>query len=221
MNCKYCNKLCKNHLSLSAHQRLCKNNPNKQLSWLEKQILAGVRLPHLDSLKFKEKQRQIRLSQPPLSEETKRKISIKSKAIQNTPEYKEKHSSIMKEVVLKYPESYSDNNVVGRSKHFTVDGIRYNSTWEYEVAKFLTDSNILWERKGIKPENYYWNNSWHLYFPDFYLPEYDCYIEVKGYETERDREKWLGSSKKVIVLKEKELKLIKEGKYTLILEDKH
>lgn len=28
------------------------------------------------------------------------------------------------------------------------------------------------------------------YTPDFYLPDLDLYIEVKGYETDKDRSKW-------------------------------
>ena len=69
--------------------------------------------------------------------------------------------------------------------------------------------DIKWERK-TKPFNYFWNGKWHLYFPDFYLPEFDLYLEVKGYEVERDRCKWsvVGN---IVILKKKEIDGIKRG----------
>ena len=56
----------------------------------------------------------------------------------------------------------------------------------------------------------------HLYFPDFYLPKYKLYIEVKGYETKRDRAKWKNFPKKLLILKNNEIKLIKQNKFNLI-----
>ena len=40
--------------------------------------------------------------------------------------------------------------------------------------------------KGFK---YEWNGI-RTYFPDFYLPDKNIYVEVKGYKTERDAAKW-------------------------------
>jgi hypothetical protein len=42
----------------------------------------------------------------------------------------------------------------------------------------------------VNPQPYYWNGKWHLYFPDFFLPDHNAYIEVKGYQTDRDDAKW-------------------------------
>ena len=56
---------------------------------------------------------------------------------------------------------------------------------------------------------YFWNNSWHLYFPDFYLEDYNMYIEIKGYETERDQYKWKVIDN-LIIFKKEEIKFIKE-----------
>lgn len=170
------------------------------------------------------KNHQIRCSKNPnrvlqkwKNPEKARKNIIKNSK-NRTEEYRKKHSEAMKNAVLKYPESYSDKNIVGRSKHFTIDGVRYNSTWEYEVAKYLTEQNILWKRNGLEPEKYFWNDNWHFYFPDFYLEEFDCYVEVKGYETERDRQKWKHSKKRVVVIKQNELEKIKNKTYDIISE---
>ena len=103
----------------------------------------------------------------------------------------------------------------GRSKHFEVNGVRFNSTWEYIVAQYLDLHNIKWTRKGIKPIPYLWNDSWHLYFPDFLIETADIYIEVKGYETERDRVKWKYSDKPVLVIKKKEVDSINNNLYNV------
>lgn len=61
--------------------------------------------------------------------------------------------------------------------------------WEEKVAKYLDQQKISWTRprNGVR---YVYKNQEHYYFPDFYLNDKDLYIEVKGLETERDREKW-------------------------------
>lgn len=52
------------------------------------------------------------------------------------------------------------------------------------------------------------------YFPDFYLPNLDLYIEVKGYERERDLAKWSQFPEKLIVLKKQEIEEIKKGTFS-------
>ncbi len=79
------------------------------------------------------------------------------------------------------------------------------------VAKWLDENNIKWTNK-IDGISYNWNGNKHLYFPDFYLIELDKYIEVKGYERERDKCKWK-SLNNLIVLKKNEINLIKQNKF--------
>lgn len=44
--------------------------------------------------------------------------------------------------------------------------------------------SIIWERnKRLK----YFKDYWHTYNPDFFLPELNAYIEVKGYYPEADK----------------------------------
>ena len=188
MECVYCQKEYDNSSGLKNHQLRCGHNPNRVLQKPKNRELANLKL----------------------SEAAKKYYSI--------PGNKEKQSVIMRKTVLENPESYSDNNVVGRSKHFTIDGIRYNSTWEYEVALYLTENNIKWQRKNLKPLSYEWNGKWHLYFPDFLLIDHDIYIEVKGYETDRDRAKWNHSDKPMIVIKQKEIDKIKKMEYDILTE---
>jgi len=46
---------------------------------------------------------------------------------------------------------------------------------------------------------------------DFYIESKNVYVEVKGYETDRDRSKWLQFPEKLCIIKEKEIKQIREG----------
>lgn len=202
MNCNYCNRTFTTKSGVSLHSKSCKNNPDRVPGFWESEA-------------YKKQQSDIRKSQPPLSEETRKKISETTIKNQRTPEYRAKQSLRMKQAVLDHPDSYSDKNVVGRSKHFEVNGVRFNSTWEYIVAQYLDLHNIKWTRKGIKPIPYLWNDSWHLYFPDFLIETADIYIEVKGYETERDRVKWKYSDKPVLVIKKKEVDSINNNLYNV------
>lgn len=187
MKCQYCsNTFDKAPNSLKNHESRCSSNPNRKLQ----KCVDPLKLEELRKLK---------------SETTKKWYS--------DPKNREKFSAVMKKAVLNHPESYSDNNIVGRSKHFTVEGIRYNSTWEYLVAQLLDEQGIKWQRSKIKPISYQWNDKWHLYFPDFLLNDLDVYIEVKGYETDRDRAKWEQSDKKVLVIKQKDIDRIKRNEY--------
>lgn len=72
---------------------------------------------------------------------------------------------------------YKVKNLCG--KEFIVRG-----HWEENVANKLTEKSILWTR-GIRLK--YFKSYWHTYTPDFYLPELNAYIEVKGYYPDEDK----------------------------------
>ena len=122
------------------------------------------------------------------------------------------HSAKMKQVVADKPDSYSKNNVSGRVKMYSVPSAlgdtNVKGTWELSVATWLNEQGIRWTNE-IKPYSYFWNDAWHLYFPDFLLLDYNILIEVKGYETDRDRAKWaVVADKKFLVIKEAEMKML-------------
>lgn len=92
------------------------------------------------------------------------------------------------------------------------DTVLVQSTWEVKYAEYLNARNIAWVNSyvieyvddlGLK----------HKYFPDFYLPVEDTYIEVKGYFREYDIRKMRNvisqhPSKKIIILKRDDLKAL-------------
>lgn len=71
--------------------------------------------------------------------------------------------------------------------------------WEKKVADFLNLNNIAWKRSK-KSFTYIFESKEREYFPDFYLLDYDVYIEVKGMKTKKDEAKWSQFPKKLIII---------------------
>ena len=92
--------------------------------------------------------------------------------------------------------------------------------WELEYAKYLDRNDIEWRRpkekfyyefEGLKSGNGY-------YIPDFYLVKEQIYVEIKGYETDKDRAKWKWFPKDLNFKVLKRQELIDLG---LDISDKH
>ena len=213
--CKYCGKECKNKNSLAQHEIRCKENPNK------------IQLPESNFIKYNNdiksgkrhkiysnqyiKAELLGLPKPIVSDETRMKCGKGGKNQIWDMERRCRHSESMKTAVKEHPMSYSCNFVNGRTPRLEYNGVILNGNWELIVAKYLDINNIKWERPSI-PFEYSWENKTHLYYPDFYLPEYDIYLEVKGYERERDKCKWKVVSN-LVVLKKKDIEDIKNDNY--------
>lgn len=137
-----------------------------------------------------------------------------------TTETKQRHSNIMKETVLRVPESYLNKDIRG-SRVRNYDGIdsygkkcKFNGKWEVIISELLTKEGIKWTKDKLVGE-YYWNTNNHLYYVDFYLPELNKYIEVKGYETERDKVKY-SICTNLIIFRQKEINQLIKGKITIV-----
>jgi hypothetical protein len=189
MNCRFCEKICKNDNSLRNHERLCNKNPDRTVivsNFFEynkkrkKLVIKGTN----QFVKSKE----LGLPLPIVSEETRKKISEASKKRVWTEEQRKKHSESMKMAVKNHPDSYTKNNVVGRVKNLEYNGVKLKGKWELIVAQWLDENKIKWEHE-TKSFEYKWNGI-RNYYPDFYLPDFDFFIEVKGYVTDRDLAKW-------------------------------
>jgi predicted nucleic acid-binding Zn ribbon protein len=67
--------------------------------------------------------------------------------------------------------------------------IKLQSTWELEIASLLDTMGIKW----IRPKPIEWHDNRaikHLYFPDFYLPDFDLYLDPKNHLVmQQDHEK--------------------------------
>lgn len=79
-----------------------------------------------------------------------------------------------------------------------------DSTWEVNLAKWMDDEKIKWDRSRHR-HIFWWTDddgNKRRYYPDFYLPEYNVYLDPKNkYKMENDRVKMER------VIKENEIKL--------------
>ena len=63
----------------------------------------------------------------------------------------------------------------------------FRSSWEANIARLFNLKGIKWE---YEPKTFYFNNSMVTsYTPDFYLPQYDVWVEVKGWFDEKSKNK--------------------------------
>ena len=97
----------------------------------------------------------------------------------------------------------------GRCKHFDyispiAGKVHLQGSWEYEYAKYLDSKGIRWERNS-KGFPYTYGGKESKYFPDFYLSDEKTFVEIKGYETERDHAKWEQFPEPLRILKGKDL----------------
>lgn len=110
----------------------------------------------------------------------------------------------------------------GRCKKFKYSShiagkVNLDGTWELEFAKFLDDCNVSWKRNK-KKFSYQFKNKKRKYTPDFYINDKNIgsfYIEVKGYETDKDRAKWEYFPHKLIIIKRSKINKIKAGQCTI------
>ena len=69
------------------------------------------------------------------------------------------------------------------------NGVKMDSSWELALAKRLDDLGVKW----IRPTPVKWvdgNGLTHNYFPDFFLPDFDLYLDPKNpYAVEVQKDK--------------------------------
>lgn len=98
--------------------------------------------------------------------------------------YNSKHTQETKDKISKSRIEYLEShNNYGLTWFEVSNGnkiIKVQGTWELKVAEWLNECGIKWDRLSIK----YRKN--RRYTPDFYLPDYNIYIEVKGWMKDRD-----------------------------------
>jgi hypothetical protein len=163
-DCVHCGKVCKNKNSVNNHERLCKSNPNRQnhpkgmsgktSSRKGKTAATDPSIAKaVSTLKNRIKSGEIVPKKIPHTEETKNLLSIKA------CERLQKNSK------------YSKNTRYG-------DSI-LESSYEVRTAKILDNLNIKWVKVRT---GYIWNDNGKIrrYVPDFYLPDYDVFLDPKN-----------------------------------------
>lgn len=92
------------------------------------------------------------------------------------------HSDKTKDILRQKALASPHRRLIRSIREYTKkDGsvVKLDSSWEEALAKRLDDINIEWTR----PTPIKWidkDGSTHNYFPDFYLPAYDLYLDPKN-----------------------------------------
>lgn len=193
--CQYCQKQCKNENSLRNHERLCKENPNRQShprgnlgkSGWNKGLTADTDIRVFANRESLRKQRKENGSNW-----TGRKHSDKTKDLMSR----------------RASERLCKNSKYSINFEYK-PGIILESSYEIETARILDELDIEW----IKVRHgYIWddNGKYRRYVPDFYLPHYNVFLDPKNdYLIEKDKVKIESAMKlnsiKVIVLSKTEI----------------
>jgi len=97
---------------------------------------------------------------------------------------------------LKHPKSKRCNscaNTIRHGRRCKYKNIWMRSSWEIKYAKYLDTKGIKWTYEPVRFHfMYYYNKKKKIgtYLPDFYLPEQDKYIEIKGYANDRFKKRF-------------------------------
>jgi hypothetical protein len=206
--CKYCSKKCKNKNALAQHEIRCKNNPNRILSYFETNqadVIAKKRL--CGGCNQYTKAKQLGLPKPVCSPETRKKLSQNNKA--RSREFLKQMGLKVSKTVQEKVRNNEWHTSLAKRMHYTYKGCDLHGTWELAYAKWLDEHNIKWKRNKDQFD-YFYNGAYHKYTPDFYLIESNEYIEIKGYETDKDHSKWeqFPKDKKLIIYRLKDLKAL-------------
>lgn len=195
--CKFCGKECKSARSVRSHQPLCKSNPDGKSpsewatgnrkgkpSW-NKGLVGDDRCKH--------------------SIESKQKMS--AKMAERPPEWHKENGLRISKTIQRKVEEGSWHTSLARHMHIDYKGNDMHGTWEVKFAMYLDSQSIEWVRNK-ETFLYLFEGKIRRYTPDFFLPETEEFVEIKGYSTEKDKAKWsqFPSDKKLRILMKDELR---------------
>lgn len=194
LNCQFCGKQFKNDKSLHQHIIRCKNNPDH--------IPYSEACSHVAWNKGRTAKDDPRIAK--IAETFNKNHALgKHDGIWGKPhsrETKEKISKLMRKIC-----SERHSSLCGKGKRGVYKGFYCQSSWELAYVIYQLDHDIQFERNN-KGFSYIWNGETRTYFPDFYIPSEDTYIEVKGYYDARSKAKYDQFNGKLKVLLEKDMK---------------
>lgn len=167
--CKFCGKLCKNKNSLAQHEIRCKSNPSRitviTSGFNSERVYEKGRAPWNKGLT---KNVDMRLLQQAQS---------LSKSIKGKPGRKQTESTKVKLSTIAKAREFGGFSM--RNKGFVYNGVKLDSSYEVAVAKSLDYNAIKW----VRCKRFIYRTPdgvVHYYTPDFYLPDYDIYLDPKN-----------------------------------------
>lgn len=218
LSCEFCKKQFKNLNSSAQHLIRCKSNPNRvDLSYLENGVnfssyFEKVSRGEVEHSNQYTKAIKLGLPKPIFSVEILEKLKENGRNKVWDDAEREKHSLAMKRAVANTPESYTSSNR-GRTKQIIYNNIKFQGNWELKFYKWCETKNIECERNSTG-FSYEWNGK-RTYYPDFYLPIYKIYVEVKGYKTDKDNAKWNQFPHKLLIIEKQSIYKIERDAFQI------
>lgn len=77
--------------------------------------------------------------------------------------------------------------------------IKLDGSWELAVAEYLDSIKVVWRRNTTRFEYINLETNFSTYCPDFWVEDWNSYIEVKGYKTDLDACKWSQFTEKLLI----------------------
>jgi hypothetical protein len=194
MNCLFCFRVIQNKGSLVAHQKVCKENPNR---------ISFKRSPNAGRKK----------GSVAWNKGLKGIQTAWNKGLTGIPGHKhteETKKQMSESRKMLYASGWEPT--CGRAKKYDYESpiagkIKVDGTWELAVAKFLDSLGIEWRRNKKRFEYVNLKGSISTYQPDFVI-EGKYYIEVKGYETDLDRCKWSQFPEPLVIFRKAQIEEI-------------
>lgn len=179
--CKYCGKEYKNKKSLIQHEIRCKENPDR--------LVCKNSINNLFSYNKDIQNNYKDVWNKGLTKETDERLKKSSETFHKNhilglhKDFNEWRKDPEKQRIAKEKvRQKALQNHLGwyfNGKQIKYSEIFLSSSYEVKVAESLDENNIKWERPGGIPyiDN---NGKFHNYIPDFYLSDYDVYLEPKN-----------------------------------------
>lgn len=169
--CKHCSESFEslNTSERANHTRWCNQNPKRQayvdkLEYSRSCITQEARLRNNQGIKNAHIQGKYKGSH---------KKAVETRRQRGNLNHTEETKRLIREKALASPHRRLKKGTV------TYKGILLDSSWELELAKRLDTLGIKW----VRPEPLPWVDEegiTHNYFPDFYLEDYDLYLDPKN-----------------------------------------
>ena len=171
--CKFCGKVCKNANSLRNHERLCKENPDRQeSSWIKFNHERGAWNKGLT----KETDERVKKGAKTLSSNIKNGLTKQFDHKKYwTEERRKEQSERKKKLYSEHPEKHPNVKLAGN---------RVKMTYPEQVTlDWLNEHSIKNEH------NYHFITEKFNRYVDFYLPDLNIFVEVDGEFWHKDKQK--------------------------------
>lgn len=158
------------------------SNEWKNNEYKEKHVEAIVKTKSTKESKKKHSKAQIKKWK---NKDCRNKMLTSLKKVWASEPYRKKLSESLKKRWLENPPAcYSKKFIIKSNKGEVI----LRSSYERDFVRYLDDLNISWE---YEPKRFVLKTyKDRALIPDFYLPEFDLWVEIKGYFWHDAKEKW-------------------------------